>query len=289
LYLWAAGYAQRRYMVWEMKSLNENIYLRDVFLSHASIDKNDIIKPFVKVLENREITYWLDEAELRWGHSLLEQISNGLQKSEFVIVFITDEFLSRNWAQAELKTALSEEISSGQIKVLPIMICEPEKCFAKYPFLRDKKYLSWNDGLNTIINELENILGRSYSKSWEHIYDEDFQGHVWIKIFPKIENRELEHKFIINWGRWQYKNIISFNEDNSIILDFRKITEEKSWPIKIKISPSTFIIFGKGNPVIDINKGWECIDDTGLTKALLLKTFRSIFPDTDEKNAKLLK
>ena len=58
---------------------------RDIFLSHAGKDKEDFINPLVKLLEQREISYWLDEAELSLGKSLLKLISEGIEKSKFVI------------------------------------------------------------------------------------------------------------------------------------------------------------------------------------------------------------
>ena len=172
-----------------MKSIGEDFYFRDVFLSHAGSDKGDFIKPFVEALEEREISYWLDEAELKWGKSLLDQLSEGLLKSKFVIVFISDEFLSRNWPQAELRLALNEEISTGELKVLPIIICDSEKCLKAHPFLRDKRYLSWDNDIYPMVKELEKVLGRSFSKKWTFTHPADFRGHVWIKVMPKSENK----------------------------------------------------------------------------------------------------
>ena len=271
-----------------MKSIDENIYFRDVFLSHASVDKDNFINPFVKALEKREISYWLDEAELKWGQFLLDQLSEGLSKSKFVIVFISDEFLSRNWPQAELRIALNEEISTGELKVLPIIICDSEKCLKAHPFLRDKKYLSWDNDIYPMVKELEKALGRSFSNEWVFKHPAEFRGHVWIKIMPKPENKNIIHKFSIDWGRWRYNGKLDFKEDSAVILDFKKIAEEKTWPIHFKISPSAFIVSGRGNPVIDINKGWECKDKKGLGMALFDKRIQSFLPDKDDTNAKLV-
>ena len=50
-----------------MTDIVNEIFYRDVFLSHAGVDKDFFIRPFVKILEEREISYWFDEAELNWG------------------------------------------------------------------------------------------------------------------------------------------------------------------------------------------------------------------------------
>ncbi len=271
-----------------MDKLSENLYFRDVFLSHANLDKEQYIKPFVEVLEEREITYWYDEAELSWGNSLLAQLSDGLSKSKFVTVFITDQFLERNWPQAELRTAMNEEITTGTLKVLPIIICEPEKILKLHPFLRDKKYLRWNNEIPSMVEELEKVLGRSYSNKWTFSHPKEFRGHVWIKIIPKNENKKKIHEFTIEWGRWEYKGKIDFKKDSSVILDFKKISEERSWPIEFSITPSAFVISGRGNPVIDINKGWKCKDNTGKRKAMIRKRVQSIMPDTNKDDAVLI-
>jgi len=40
---------------------------RSVFLNHVSDDKEDIVRPFARALEAEGISYWLDEAELKWA------------------------------------------------------------------------------------------------------------------------------------------------------------------------------------------------------------------------------
>ena len=44
-----------------MDNISRDNSYRDVFLSHVSVDKKQFIKPFVNALEEREISYWLDE------------------------------------------------------------------------------------------------------------------------------------------------------------------------------------------------------------------------------------
>ena len=271
-----------------METLETKEYFRDMFLAHASIDKDKYVKPFAEALSEREISYWLDEAELEWGHSLLDQISNGLAMSRYVGVFVSDAFLSRNWPVAELKAALNEEITSGIIKVLPIVICSEAKYMSFSPFLRDKKYLRWSDDLSLMVDKCEKAIGRSYSHKWEFVHPPEFRGHVWIKIMPKAEHLDKIHNFSIKWGRWSYYGKIEFGEDNSAILDFRKIAESDTWPILLEISHPAFVTSGKGNPVLDINKGWRCEDKTGLTKARITRKVQSFLPDSSIRGAKLI-
>ncbi len=44
--------------------------LYDVFVSHASEDKDDLVRPLVRALEAANVAVWYDESELRLGDRL---------------------------------------------------------------------------------------------------------------------------------------------------------------------------------------------------------------------------
>jgi len=255
--------------------------LRDVFLSHASPDKDTYVRPLACSLEDRDISYWLDEAELLWGHSLLKTISEGLEAARFVLVFISEHFISRPWPDAELRAALSREISSGEIRVLPLFICEPEHALAKYPFLRDKKWLTWQDGIPTVVSALEGVLGRTYQSSWTFGHPALYRGNVWIKVLPRLENVGTLHDFRVNWGRWCYEGSVRFSTHSAHVLNFRKIAEQETYPIVFQISPPAFVSAGKGRVVHDINHGWKCVDKKGIVRAMIRKARQVLSPDSE--------
>src|SRR5688500_5256255 len=99
-----------------------NEELKDVFLSHTSKDKDQFVRPFAKLLDTHGITYWLDEGELKWGDRITRKINDGLRRSKYVIIFLSDNFLGRNWPEAELEAALNKETAEGRTIVLPIII-----------------------------------------------------------------------------------------------------------------------------------------------------------------------
>lgn len=190
---------------------------------------------------------------------------------------------------AELKAALSREITSGETKVLPVFLCDSEIILRKIPFLSDKLWFRWENNPDQLISQLEKRIGRSFQAKWEFIHPADFRGHVWIKIMPKMEHQKSIHSFKISWGRWQYTGHLEFGEDTSIILDFSKIAEKQTWPICFEITPPTFVVSGRGSPVIDINKGWKCINRSGgYRKSLLDRRIQSTLPDTDYSHARLI-
>lgn len=132
---------------------------RDIFICHASGDKESYVYPFAAELETHGITYWLDQAEITWGDRITEKINGGLARSRYVVVFLTDTFLKRHWPQAELGSALNREASTGGVVVLPLMIASSETVFGQYPLLRDKHYLRWEDGIESLVRTLRDMLG----------------------------------------------------------------------------------------------------------------------------------
>jgi len=255
---------------------------RDVFLSHAGTDKNDFILPLVKLLDQREITYWLDEAELIWGKSLLKALSEGIEKSKYVIVFISDNFLDRPWPEAELRTALSKEISTGILKVLPVFLTDPDKILEKHPFLRDKLWLNWTSEIENIVDNIEVIIGRSFRSKWEFKHPAQFRGTVWIKVYPRLENMNIKHSFLLNWGRWQRQGELKFKSGDGIILDFKKISEKETWPIYFEINPPAYVTAGKGKLVQNINYGWQMIDKKGYYKTIISRIIQTFLPEKDK-------
>ena len=66
----------------------------DVFISHASEDKQAIALPLAESLVRSGLKVWLDRFELRVGHSLREKIDEGLSESAFGVVILSEHFLN---------------------------------------------------------------------------------------------------------------------------------------------------------------------------------------------------
>ena len=55
----------------------------DVFISHASEDKDTVVRQLADTLEKLKVRIWFDEFSLKVGDSLSKSIDDGLQKSKF--------------------------------------------------------------------------------------------------------------------------------------------------------------------------------------------------------------
>jgi len=166
---------------------------KDVFICHASEDKIDIIYPLIEALNKHKISYWFDEAEIRWGDSLIGKINEGLRISKYVIVVLSSNFTSKNWPIKEFETALNIEISSGEIKVLPLLVGseeEKKEILERYPIINSKKYLTWGSSIDNIINEMLLRLGKRITQLEKpNEKQEDFDLP---KIKKKFSTREKD-------------------------------------------------------------------------------------------------
>ena len=61
----------------------------DFFISHASEDKDDIVRSLADSLKESGFEVWYDEFELKIGDSLRKKIDAGLTNSRFGIVIIS--------------------------------------------------------------------------------------------------------------------------------------------------------------------------------------------------------
>ena len=91
----------------------------DVFISHASEDKDTVVRQLAEMLEKLKVKIWYDEFSLKVGDSLSKSIDDGLQKSKFGIVVISKNFLEKRWTDYEYRSLLSKE-DNGKKVILPI-------------------------------------------------------------------------------------------------------------------------------------------------------------------------
>lgn len=123
----------------------------DVFISHASEDKDEVVRPLAMALKEMGLSVWYDEFELKIGDSLRRKIDLGLAKSNFGIVVISRDFIKKGWTNYELDGLITRSIS-GEQQLLPIWHNITKKEVIDYsPSLADKV------ARNTAINTVEEI------------------------------------------------------------------------------------------------------------------------------------
>ena len=132
--------------------------MRDIFICHAGEDKDDVVRPLVEAFSQAGITCWYDEAEIQWGDSITKKVNEGLATSHYVVVIFSSTFMKKNWPQRELDAVLSQEASSGEVKVLPLIVGSEEEqrqILKQFPLLDDKRFLPWDGDIRGIVKALK--------------------------------------------------------------------------------------------------------------------------------------
>lgn len=123
----------------------------DVFISHASEDKAEVVRPLAEALRNGGLDVWYDEFELRIGDSLRRKIDAGLARSRFGVVVLSKAFFGKGWTNYELDGLVTRTVSGDQI-LLPIWHNITKQELIGYsPSLADKV------GRNTASHTVEEI------------------------------------------------------------------------------------------------------------------------------------
>jgi len=91
----------------------------DVFISHASEDKDEVVRPLVYALKSEGLSVWYDEFEMKIGDSLRRKIDKGLANSRFGIVVLSKDFIKKGWTNYELDGIITKVVTGEQI-LLPI-------------------------------------------------------------------------------------------------------------------------------------------------------------------------
>lgn len=132
----------------------------DFFISHATEDKDEFVRPLAEELEKLGLKVWYDEFTLKVGDSLRRSIDNGLRSSRFGIVVFSSSFFKKKWPQYELDGLVTKEINGRQKVILPIWHKVSKNEVASYsPSLADKIALnSSTSTIQEIAKELKKVL-----------------------------------------------------------------------------------------------------------------------------------
>ena len=130
----------------------------DVFISHASEDKDSVARPLASLLTRSGLAVWLDAHELRLGDSLSAKLNEGIAESRFGVVILSRAFFAKDWPTREL--AALTALESRQRKVtLPVWHGIDAEVVAKYmPLMADKLAVDTGGGLGTVATYILDIV-----------------------------------------------------------------------------------------------------------------------------------
>ncbi len=131
----------------------------DVFISHASEDKDDVARPLAEALRNNGLTVWYDEFELRIGDSLRRKIDKGIANSNFGVIVISRDFINKGWTNYELDGLITRAVN-GEQTMLPVWHNITKREVINYsPSLADKLARSTTDfTVEEIADEIADLI-----------------------------------------------------------------------------------------------------------------------------------
>jgi hypothetical protein len=131
----------------------------DVFLSHASEDKDAIARPLYQALIDAGLTVWFDEAALRLGDRLRRKIDEGLARCNYGVVIISPNFLNKEWPQLELDGLAARETAGGKTIILPIWHDIGQAAIAqKSPTLADRVAAKSTEGIPALVEKIIQVV-----------------------------------------------------------------------------------------------------------------------------------
>lgn len=139
---------------------------RDVFVCHASEDKESIALPLVEAFTTNSISVWFDIGEVKFGDSLTQKINQGLRDSRYVLLLLSQASVRKRWQNKELQAALAMEVDSGQTKILPVLIGNDQQVEfirQQYPILHDKRFERWSDGIENVVEAVRDAIDSARS------------------------------------------------------------------------------------------------------------------------------
>jgi len=146
-------------VIFQMEQLeNKKDYQWDVFISHASEDKLSVALPLSEELIQKGLRVWIDDHQLTVGDSLRRKIDEGLSKSQFGIVILSENFFSKEWPQKELDALVSREDGKDKV-ILPIWHEIDQSVVLRHsPMLADKLAVFTSEGLEKVAIEILNAV-----------------------------------------------------------------------------------------------------------------------------------
>lgn len=122
----------------------------DVFISHASEDKESFVRPLAKRLkEVYKVDVWYDEFSLEAGDSLIDSIEYGLENSKFGVVVFSESFFGKMWTERETKILKLKEMALNKKVIIPIWYNLSKEQMEKYSLiLADKLAILANGEIN---------------------------------------------------------------------------------------------------------------------------------------------
>lgn len=181
----------------------------DVFISHASEDKHDFVRPLAQELRKNRVEVWYDEFSLNLGMSLRQSIDEGLAQSRYGIVVLSPNFFQKGWPEWELSGLVQRQTSSVRSIILPIWHNVNRVTVEKYsPPLASIKATKSAEGIPSVVEAILKILrpeGSSLLTARDIMVSRGYDPPIatddwWLDVLEFSANQDSRRWFFPIWG-----------------------------------------------------------------------------------------
>ncbi len=190
--------------------------LYDVFICHASEDKDTFVRPLAEQLRAEHVEVWYDEFSLVLGDSIRQSIDKGLRQARFGVIVLSKAFFAKRWPQYELDGLTEREMRGNDTVLLPLWHeVEHAEVLAYSPSLAGRKAARSSLGFATVLKAILAVIRPQRSPlvhARDVLIDRGIRPPVitdeyWLDVV-EASNRVPAYGATIpeetKWGRWSF-------------------------------------------------------------------------------------
>jgi len=134
----------------------------DLFICHASDDKDGFVRPLVLRLAELGYSVWFDDFSLKPGDSLRVSIDKGLRSSRYCVVVLSRRFFLRQWTEWELNGIVQRQLDAKRSLIIPIWLELSSADVRRIsPSLADLVAIRATHDIEAVAHEVANLIGPS--------------------------------------------------------------------------------------------------------------------------------
>lgn len=249
----------------------------DIFICHASEDKDAFVRPLAESLAILGLKVWYDEFTLSIGDSISEKIDHGLSNSYKGAVVISPYFFEKEWPRKELRGLVAREVA-GEKVILPIWHGVTRGQVLKFsPTLADLVAIKSVEGIDSVAEQLAEVI-RKIDKSKDTFYD-DFSREQNYGLSDKGNPLLQKHQVSINLNKHSKESVHFELSIKSEGLHFL----ERALPgiLEASSQKKTTILLADIDELTLINKTYS-IDIGDKVLEIIFKLFKNQFKEITE-------
>jgi hypothetical protein len=171
----------------------------DFFISHASEDKDSLVRELANNLMMNGALVFYDEYSIKLGDSLSDSINKGITNSDHAIIVLSKYFFEKGWTNAELQALFNKSIRENFKMLIVYHEVDHSQVSDKYPLLADIKGINSSVGIEKISQALFEAIGKQgrlaylkhgFERKKEEILD-GFSISMFVG-FPNFANQQFE-------------------------------------------------------------------------------------------------